>query len=61
MYTYKRTRSILYRTENRMTISETKIMNNLNDPLSVSKNTPPLSFFEKINDGIENKLRKYRN
>ena len=33
-------------------------MNNLDYPLRVSKNKP-LSFFEKINDGTENKLRKY--
>ena len=43
---------------NRMTISETifliKIMINSNYLLRVSKNKP-LSFFEKINDGTENK------
>ena len=48
---------------NRMTISETilriKIMNNLNYPLRVSKNKP-IPFIEKINDGTENKSRKYR-
>ena len=35
-------------------------MNNLNYPLRESKNKP-LPFFEEINDGTENKWRKYRN
>ena len=34
-------------------------MNDINYPLRVTKNTP-LPFFEKINDGTENKRRKYR-